>query len=321
MTMTAKGWEEYSSSAQIGKYQPGSEYYQPQLKFSIKKVDAAANNEYAFLNVITISDISSSSYKKGDKIEFVFDNGFVWFSEGALPKIKASGKFEKKCAFEYDNGKGYIVFTDDIPVQDSGTITVTNAVLKRVGSGEFEVVNMTAGLVGDSEDRYSTIKAVKFSSILTKVPETTTVKEETTEATTENSNEAKDGNIVKFRIGYKGYTVNEKTNTLLAEPYIKDGYTMLPMRALANLVGIDNDHISYNNGTAEFIISDDKKLIVTAKKGEFTLGDETLTASTPAEIVNGTMFLPMRDLLNALGVENDKISFDTVKKEVTVIID
>ena len=184
MTLTASGWEEYESTAQIATYTAGAEYFQDYIK-AATNANAQANNDCAFLGRITFTDKSTRSYSEGDKIEISFDNDFTWFTQGKLPTVGASGKFADGCAFEYDkndHAKAYIVFTKKIPAQGEGTITLDGAVLERKSSESFNTVKMTTGIASLGKDSYVTIQAAKFTSLLTNKPETTV--ETTTETTT-----------------------------------------------------------------------------------------------------------------------------------------
>lgn len=323
ITMNAKGWEKYTSSAQIAAFKQGIDVYHPALRVS---AGVAKANKY-FTNNIVFTDISTSGYKKDDYINLSLDNGFVYFKDGRLPNVGGTGKFKDKCEFVFDKDTGEcrIAFISDISEGSTGKITLSNINFVKTTEGSFEEVNLTAGLSCDTQDRYSTIKIAVFSSFAVKTPDTT-VTTTTTEATTESTTAAatetssKDttanNTVVIFKIGSQKYSINGNERELLAPPYIKDEYTMLPMRAVSNIVGISNENISYSNGTAEFVLDNENKLIVSVGKNEMSLADKTLSLSTPAEIINGTMFLPMRDLLNALGIDNDSISFESNTKQI-----
>lgn len=157
---------------QVGKFTQGSADYKQGYTVTVKDPNAKANDNYAFLGTVSISDGSARTYKKGDKTELYFDSGFVWYTKGAEPAVTASGKFAGRCAFEYGdtNEKAYIVFTDDIPAEEGGSIEINGIVLEKTNTDQFTDVIMTAGLVGSS-DTYADLKAAKFSSILDKEPE------------------------------------------------------------------------------------------------------------------------------------------------------
>ena len=314
--MTATGWEKYDCTANVAKYQQGVKYIPP-LQIKAGNINIGAN-KYSKLSTVTLTDDAERSYNVGDEIELSFDNGYRWFTEEGLPKIKFNGKFEGKCQLVI-NGKNPEIATIRILSNissGSGSIVINGIVIERNSDKAFKYVSMTANV--KSEDNAGTGYVAKFSSLYNYTPVITTTTEATTETTTATVNENKTGRIVKLKIGDVNYTVDGENNTLLAPPYIKDGYTMLPMRALANISGITDENISYSNGSAVFKIAEGIELNVIAGKAEYSIAGQSIKCSAEAEIINGTMFLPMRDMANAIGVQNDKIAFDAATKTITI---
>ncbi len=315
ISFTTKNWSDYNVSAVIAKYTEGANSAPP-LQITVQNPNAAAK-KYSALNTITITDYGNRAYSAGAKIMLSFDNGYTVFKDGAMPTLKGTGKFENNCEFKIDENQAYILIPKSASQESSGTVIINNIVLERESTEAFEDgVKLTVSVDGDSSSSASAIVA-KYSSIYDTAPNTTTTTEASTETTTSAPKE--NGNTVKFKIGDVNYSVNGEESKLLAAPYIKDSYTMLPMRAIANIVGISNDNISYAEGTATFTVSDSIKLVVTAGSSEYSVAGKNISASTSAEIINGTMFLPMRDLANAIGISNDKISFNGETKEITLI--
>ncbi|MCD7854138.1 MAG: copper amine oxidase N-terminal domain-containing protein [Clostridiales bacterium] len=318
------GWEEYSSEAPIAKYSADAEFSVP-LRMTSANINAGAN-EYARLGAVTFTDNDGDrSYRSGDKIVMTFDNDFFWFTDGSPATLKTTGKFQDACVFEFnpDNKtEAYIVFTKSVSSQNVGTIVINNIQLTRDSGGYFPTLNMTAYLERDPATA-NTIQVGKYSATtvgqLTSTTTTTTTEaaaEATTESPQENGSSVKAE--VKFIIGSTSYSVNGIELELNAAPYIKDGYTMLPVRVLANLAGITDDNIEYADGTAVFKFGGVPLLEITAGEPVFTLNGAEADLSTSAEILNGTMFLPMRDLITALGISEENISFDNETKTVTI---
>lgn len=317
--LTANGWEKYDSTDKVAVYQEGTSYTPP-LQISVSNANNKAN-KYAVLNRVKLVDSTNRKYSAGDKIVIKFDQGYRWFVNGNLPEIIADGKFTNKCKFSFNANnvnEAYLVITGDINDSSVGSIEMNKVIIERDSNDIFEYVNMYADVNGD-EDSAATMPVAKYNSLFTYVPETTTV-EYTSEVTTADISNDMDGNIVKLKIGDVNYSVNGNNMTLLAEPYIKDGYTMLPIRALANVVGISDDRISYSDGTAVFKIKDSVELQIKNGSSEYILSGQVNKCSTSAEIVNGTMFLPMRDLANAIGISNDNIMYDANTKEITLFV-
>lgn len=300
----------------VAKYEEGANANPP---LQVKLSEIVSAKKYALIPSIVIDDNSKREYKAGTKILLDFDNGFKVFEQAKPPRIKGTGKFADNCKFVVENGRAYILIPNAIASDNTnGRITIGDLALERDSDKAFQDgLYMTLSVEGDEVSK-TIIQVANYSSVYDKVPQTTTVKEGSTETTTAAKDKKSDGDVIKFIIGNKDYTVNGKKQQLLAEPYIKDGYTMLPMRAIANTVGISDDKISYEDGTAEFKISEKISLKVTVGESEYVLAGKSISASVPAEIVNGTMFLPMRDLANAVGISNDNISFDPEIKEITL---
>lgn len=317
--LTANGWEKYDSTDKVAVYKEGTSYMPP-LQISVSNANNKAN-KYAVLNRVKLVDSTNRKYSAGDKIVIKFDQGYRWFVSGNLPEIIADGKFANKCKFSFNANNGneaYLIITGDINDSSVGSIEMNKVIIERDSNDIFDYVNMYADINGD-EDSAATMPVAKYNSLFTYVPETTTV-EYTSEVTTADISNYMDSKIVKLKIGDVNYSVNGNNMTLLAEPYIKDGYTMLPMRALANVVGISDDRISYSDGTAVFKIKDSVELQIKNGSSEYTLSGQVNKCSTSAEIVNGTMFLPMRDLANAIGISNDNIMYDANTKEITLFV-
>ncbi|MGN1319345.1 MAG: stalk domain-containing protein, partial [Lachnospirales bacterium] len=311
MTITSSVWKDTTYVCNVANYKEGANEAPP----LILKSSAVSAKKYSQPFNFTITN-SGRTFKAGTKIKLSFDNNYVVFTKGNKAKISGKDGFENNCQLVYENESAYILIPND--VQGSGTISVNGIVIEKKDEEEFTGnVIMSAEVEGDSGSKQS-VAVAKYSSIYDTVPQTTT--EATTEATTVSSENNTSGKVVKFVIGDKTYSINGEESELLASPYIKEGYTMLPMRAIANICGISDDKISFLEGTATFVIANGIELKVTAGSDKYTVGDKSINSSTSAEIVNGTMFLPMRDLANAIGISNDKISFDGEKKEVTLNI-
>lgn len=322
LKLTGQGWEKYNSTTKVAEYKAGVVYIPP-IQIKVNNPTIGASSKYSALSKITLSDNTDRAYKIGDKIILTFDNGFNIFSGGKLPNVTSTGRFKDKCKLTVTSSGGYITILDNISGGSEGSIEITGIILERNSTSEFKNINVKVTYSGE-EDNYSTAQVAKYSSLYTSVPSTTTtVVSTTTESTTESTTETTTASVdsaktIKFKIGDTNYSVKGQNKELLAPPYIKDGYTMLPMRALANAIGITDDKISYANGIAIFKINDNVELVITKDSSEYTLAGNKVNMSTSAEIKNGTMFLPMRDLVTAMGITNDNILFNNVTKEVTL---
>lgn len=93
----------------------------------------------------------------------------------------------------------------------------------------------------------------------------------------------------------------------------KDGYTMLPVRAIAKALGIHSNWVIWEQDTKEVTILVGEE-VITMKVGEkkVTVSGDEIPTSAVVEIVNNRAFLPMRDLANVIGVT--EITWDATTK-------
>lgn len=120
-------------------------------------------------------------------------------------------------------------------------------------------------------------------------------------------------NITVFTIGSKTYTVSGAYKEASEAPYVKNGYTMLPVRALAESLGLSSSWDSQNK-TATFTNST-KVAIVELGKNTMIVNGTPIGLSTPAELKNGVTMIELRGLASAFGVD---IEWNGAQKTATV---
>lgn len=142
-------------------------------------------------------------------------------------------------------------------------------------------------------------------------------KEDTTETPTEPEKQL---NEYKIIIGAKEILKNgEVSYTADVVPYLnKDGYTMLPLRALLE-VSNPEQAVNWNNGTKSAHTFVNNKL-VSIKPGEatYTKALDKIVLSTPAETVNGRLFVSLRDWMSIMEIDGSQLDWDTATKTVTL---
>ena len=96
-----------------------------------------------------------------------------------------------------------------------------------------------------------------------------------------------------------------------APAYINaEGYTMLPVRAISTSLGIDNNHVLWDQAPKTVtILYGDRIISMTAGASVMYVNGSSIPTSSSVEIVNDRTFLPMRDLATALGVTD--LTWDT----------
>lgn len=116
---------------------------------------------------------------------------------------------------------------------------------------------------------------------------------------------------VEVPVGKNYIKAGDKVFTLDVPAYINaENYTMLPVRAVALALGIDNDAIIWNAEAHTATIFYGSRIIsMTVGADVMTVNGTTIPTATSVEVVNGRMFIPMRDLATAM---NAKLDWDPV---------
>lgn len=121
-------------------------------------------------------------------------------------------------------------------------------------------------------------------------------------------------NMVKsvvFKVGTNQYFVDNKVPGIKmdAAPYIAQDRTFVPIRFLANALGVDNENISWNNTTST------AKLTLGTITAELTVGKKQIITNGQAKAIdvapklnNNRTFLPARFVAEALGYQVDFIN-------------
>ncbi|MDO5061744.1 MAG: copper amine oxidase N-terminal domain-containing protein [Peptostreptococcaceae bacterium] len=116
-----------------------------------------------------------------------------------------------------------------------------------------------------------------------------------------------------FAINNKTYTVNGQMRTLQTAPYINNGRTMLPVRAVGESLGLQ---ASWDNATkTATFMNDSKTAIVKIGQSTISVNNTPLPLTVPAEIKDGSTMIELRSLASAFGVN---IHWDAATKTVTV---
>ena len=119
-------------------------------------------------------------------------------------------------------------------------------------------------------------------------------------------------------VGENYIVAGEETVALDVPAYISAaGYTMLPVRAVAVALGINNNNVLWDQATKTVTILYGQRIItmVAGQKVVYVNGS-AIPASASVEIKDGRTFLPMRDLATALGVTD--ITWDAATKTATL---
>lgn len=119
-----------------------------------------------------------------------------------------------------------------------------------------------------------------------------------------------------FVIGSTSYTVNGVAKTLDVAPFEQDGRTYLPVRYVADALGVASDNIMYNPADQSvIIIKGDRVIKLQIGSNVMTVNGVSFTMDVPALEKNGRTMLPIRFVAQALGAAVD---YDAATQTVTV---
>ncbi len=116
-----------------------------------------------------------------------------------------------------------------------------------------------------------------------------------------------------FKIGSREYKVNGTSKTMDATPYIQNGYTMIPIRYVADALGIESKDIKANRGVIT-INAGGKTLTLTNNSTKVTVNDKVINMATKVIIKNGRTYVPVGEIGRLLDV---KVSWNNNTKTAT----
>ena len=97
------------------------------------------------------------------------------------------------------------------------------------------------------------------------------------------------------------------------EPVITEGRTLIPLRGVFEKLGYE---ISWDNNTKTAEFAKEGTIVkVTAGSGEFSVNGENIGLDVPAQIINGSMMLPLRAIGEATGLT---VNWDGESKSVSL---
>ncbi|MCD8089756.1 MAG: copper amine oxidase N-terminal domain-containing protein [Clostridiales bacterium] len=97
------------------------------------------------------------------------------------------------------------------------------------------------------------------------------------------------------------------------EPVVSEGRTLIPVRGVFEQLGYE---ISWNGETKTAVFkSSDNEITITADSGFFVMNGEEKELDVPAQIIDGSMMLPLRAIGEAAGLE---VEWDSADKTVSL---
>ena len=121
---------------------------------------------------------------------------------------------------------------------------------------------------------------------------------------------------VVFTIGQTSYTANGSSVTIDVAPYIKDSRTFLPLRAVAEALGVADSNVLWDPATQKVTILKGNMVVqLTIGSTTMLLNGASVTMDTAPEINSGRTCLPVAWVAKALGAN---ITWDATAQTVTI---
>ncbi|MDO4710823.1 MAG: copper amine oxidase N-terminal domain-containing protein [Peptostreptococcaceae bacterium] len=296
LTAAQRGWEVKADAVKVTpKFKTTAELN------PIKKGEAREVSE------VKITEAKAGLLEKGERLVLTFNTrrDYTQFTSRSI-KVEATN------GMKLDTDAADIKWVDGadgrqkvglaIPVLKSSTgepsvITISGLKVSVDGSATDDVIKLTTGLVKRGDDpklaNLITVSTAEYVKV---------VKEYALESI-----------LTVFTIGQTQYTVNGEAKTAASAPYIKNGKTMLPIRALSESLGLT---VQWNGATKTATFTDSTKVAaVTIGAERMYVNGTPIPLGAKAELVNGTTFVELRSLATAFGVQ---IDWDAAAKTATV---
>jgi hypothetical protein len=325
------------------------------VKCNKNKISAVSTTKSMRFNgtvAFSIVDETKQSFKAGTVFNISINNDFYFISANSA---NGSGKFENACEFnisESNPSKASIIITKDTEC-NTGKIGISGLKIQKSNKDIYDTVMISVKLNDDeifTDMSWSTAvgkytasaKDEDFGIEISTMAHPSLTTESTTESTTAATNNSADSafsdvtanidfgmpvipdappvDILKIPIGEAYYTIGGKAYSTDAAAYISDdNYTMLPLRAVANALGITNDKISYDAKTfTATLVSGNTTVSITKGQQQILINGKATAIPTKAEIKKDRLFVPLRAIANAFGIENSKISYDDKNRIVSI---
>ena len=230
--------------------------------------------------------------KSDDKPAVVTVSGLTLFMDRNLPAGAYDLDVFSPVMLGAADGNRETVTDQKAPIADNGFL-----------SQDILGKSTTKRVVADiNDDFYSTTAKAGFVNIIT------AGREDTDSFTTK----------VVVPVGEKYIVSGENKVEIDVPAYINaNGYTMLPLRAVAVALGINTNNVLWDQSTRTATVMYGSKIInMTYGQKVVYVNGAMIPATAAVEITNDRMFLGLRDLGNALGVTD--ITWDQATKTATL---
>ena len=120
----------------------------------------------------------------------------------------------------------------------------------------------------------------------------------------------------KFVVGESQYTNNGVTVAMDAASFIQNNRTYVPVRYLANALGVTDENIAWSEGARTVTLTGPNTVVkLTVGSNIITTSTGTITADVPVIIKDNRTYLPARFVANAFGAD---VAWDDATRTVMI---
>lgn len=287
ITAAQRGWEQKADLAKVTpKFQVTADATQ------VKKGERKATAD------IVLTEGKAGLIKTGQRIAFEFKTrrNYVEFFKTTNVEATNGLKLDLDDVKIVNDNTVLVYRVTRSSSKEPAVITFKDVKVLIDGSATDSAVKLRAGFAKWESDAYNGLTLVDSVDYINVVKEY-----------------ALGANKSVFTVGAVAYKVDAVEKSLQVAPYIKNGRVMLPIRAVAEALGLT---VQWNAATKTATFADATKIaaVVIGSDTIFVNGTP-IKLSAPAELVKGTTFVELRSLASAFGVD---IRWDAAAKTATV---
>ncbi|WP_313527885.1 stalk domain-containing protein [Anaerotignum sp.] len=199
--------------------------------------------------------------------------------------------------------KAKISFPDDLD-EDAVYVVTKNSV-------DPDSITFDYKETHDKDEEIITLSKADAKKPETEKPETEKPEDKPTEEVVKNTYTISIGNKNILKNGAVAYTAD-------VEPYISNGYTMLPLRALLD-ISDPNVDIKWDSPSKTATISYNGKIFTIVANKETMMKDgKSVDLATAAEVADDRLFVSLRDWMQIMDIPSEQVNWDSATKTVTL---
>lgn len=288
-------------------------------------------------STLEIEGSHNKIYSKGFHCSAVYCEGDLYVSGDGYLEVKTESYgaaafyvkqgplvFEEKVQIDVDPA-GYIIYMEYVKgkdavltVQDDAVITFPdssvdrNITLTHRKTVEYTRNWLNYAEIHDLDSRTVSLVDVSKKPVKNQKPVETPIEEPTAPAEPAKSEyQITIGNPELLKDGAVGYTAD-------VAPYLSNGFTMLPLRALLEISNPDLE-IKWNSiDQSVYTYVDQRRISIKLGDDFYQKVTTRIPLSTPAEMKDGRIFISLRDWMNIMELEESQLDWNSETKTVTL---